>query len=322
MGKPYSLPDSPGLMRLPRVTASTTAAPSSPFPPSRARLGEGGGLGLLDLVGPGDEALRGAVEDLEAHNRKLQAENQRLQVEVVRNDSTLMFSGILPAGRREALAGPVLRRSVLFLEGCINAATPVLQATAQDDAREAAEKMIVAQMQRDRLRQRLQALDPAAAAEAAVEADAIASGTSSAGEVVRDQLERIAELEREVKRLKQVSRWGLGADVGGSGQEAARHTGAHGGTPDMWLRLQCMCACRPYEAPSVPLVPPAAGCPAPLPSRGGSPWGQPPVRIYRCTTAPSTWPRCRWATATAQRVAMLPARSTPSPPWSCRMRSL
>ncbi len=47
------------------------------------RLGESGGLGLLDFAGPGDEVLRGAVEDLEAHNRKLQAENQRLQVEVV-----------------------------------------------------------------------------------------------------------------------------------------------------------------------------------------------------------------------------------------------
>lgn len=66
--------------------------------------------------------------------------------------------------------------------------------------------MIVAQMQRDRLRQRLLAVDPVAASEAAAEADAIASGTSSAGDVVKEQLERIAELEREVKRLKQVSR--------------------------------------------------------------------------------------------------------------------
>ncbi|KAL4427717.1 hypothetical protein ABPG75_001806 [Micractinium tetrahymenae] len=127
----------------------------------KARLGGGGGLGLLDFAGPGDEVLRGAVEDLEARNRKLQADNQRLQVELT---------------------------------------------TAQDDAREAAEKMIVAQLQRDRLRQRLQAADPAAAAQAVEEADAIASGTSSEGDVAKEQLERIAELEREVKRLKQVSR--------------------------------------------------------------------------------------------------------------------
>lgn len=72
----------------------------------------------------------------------------------------------------------------------------------KDDLRDATEKMIVAQAQRDRLRQRLQALDPAAAAEA----DAIAEGSSSGGDVVREQLERIAELEREVKRLQQLSR--------------------------------------------------------------------------------------------------------------------
>lgn len=59
----------------------------------RARLGEGGGLGLLDFASPGDEVLRGAVEELEAHNRRLQAENQRLQVEVVsrRNRTCLLF---------------------------------------------------------------------------------------------------------------------------------------------------------------------------------------------------------------------------------------
>ncbi len=95
---------------------------------------------------------------------------------------------------------PLLRRALLSAL-CIS-----LQAAAQDDAREATEKMIVAQMQRDRLRQCLQALDPAAASEATAEADAIANGTSSAGDVVKEQLERIAELEREVKRLKQVSR--------------------------------------------------------------------------------------------------------------------
>lgn len=66
--------------------------------------------------------------------------------------------------------------------------------------------MIVAQAQRDRLQQRLHALSPEAAAEAAADAEALAGGTSSEGDVVRGQLQRIAELEREVKRLKQVSR--------------------------------------------------------------------------------------------------------------------
>lgn len=111
------------------------------------------------------------------------------------------------------------------LRGCIPAPFALLlQTTAQDDAREATEKMIVAQMQRDRLRQRLQALDPEAASEAAAEADAIASGTSSAGDVVKEQLERIAELEREVKRLKQISRWGWaqGAGVQAEMQAACR----------------------------------------------------------------------------------------------------
>jgi hypothetical protein len=81
--------------------------------------------------------------------------------------------------------------------------------------RDATEKMIVAQAQRDRLQQHLQRLDPLAAAEAAAAAEAIAGGSgsesggispSAGDDVITCQLERIAELEREVKRLKQVSR--------------------------------------------------------------------------------------------------------------------
>lgn len=70
--------------------------------------------------------------------------------------------------------------------------------------------MIVAQAQRDKLQQALERVSPEAAAEAAAAAETLAGGTSSEGDVVRGQLERIAELEREVKRLKQVSRCGCG----------------------------------------------------------------------------------------------------------------
>ena len=75
--------------------------------------------------------------------------------------------------------------------------------------------MIVAQAQRDKLQQALERVSPEAAAEAAAVAEALAGGTSSEGDVVRGQLERIAELEREVKRLKQVSRCGCGSAQGG-----------------------------------------------------------------------------------------------------------
>ena len=81
-----------------------------------------------------------------------------------------------------------------------------LQGTAHDDLKDVSEKMIVAQTQSFRLLQRLQQADPAAAAEAEAAADAIAGGTGSEGDLIRCQLERIAELERECKRLKQVSR--------------------------------------------------------------------------------------------------------------------
>lgn len=89
----------------------------------------------------------------------------------------------------------------------------IRQGAAHDDLREATEKMIVAQAQRDRLQQHLHALSPEAAAEAAAAADVLAGGDGSAGsggdgDVVRGHLERIAELEAEVKRLKTVSRCG------------------------------------------------------------------------------------------------------------------
>ena len=85
--------------------------------------------------------------------------------------------------------------------------------------------MIVAQAQRDRLQQRLHALSPEAAAEAAAAAEALAGGQGGGGgdgDVVRAHLERIAELEAEVKRLKQVSRCGApGGRVGaGAGLSA------------------------------------------------------------------------------------------------------
>lgn len=83
-----------------------------------------------------------------------------------------------------------------------------MQDSAHDDLKDATEKMIVAQAQRDRLQQALQRVSPEAAAEAAAAAEVLAGGTSSEGDVIRGQLERIAELEREVKRLKQVSRCG------------------------------------------------------------------------------------------------------------------
>lgn len=85
----------------------------------------------------------------------------------------------------------------------------------RDDLKDATEKMIVAQAQRARLQQRLQQLSPEAAAEAAAAAEALAEGTSSEGDGMRGQLERIAELEREVKRLQQVSRCGGGLGLAG-----------------------------------------------------------------------------------------------------------
>ena len=94
----------------------------------------------------------------------------------------------------------------LLIPVCTAAPNLPLQGAAREDLKDATEKMIVAQAQRDCLKQRLQQLDAGAAAEAAAAADAIAGGTSSEGDVIRCQLERIAELEREVKRMKQVSR--------------------------------------------------------------------------------------------------------------------
>jgi hypothetical protein len=46
------------------------------------RLGLGDGP-LPSLPSPADEVLRGALEELEARNRKLAADNKRLQVEAV-----------------------------------------------------------------------------------------------------------------------------------------------------------------------------------------------------------------------------------------------
>ena len=81
------------------------------------------------------------------------------------------------------------------------------QETAQGELKESSEKMLVSQAQRDRLLQLFAAAAPEAAAAAREAVEAMAAGTPCEGDTVRDHLERIAELEREVKRLKQVSRY-------------------------------------------------------------------------------------------------------------------
>eukprot|EP00887_Chlorella_sp_A99_P003111 scaffold9.g3111.t1 len=82
---------------------------------------------------------------------------------------------------------------------------------AKGEAAEATRRMVGAQAAAARMQQRLAAADPAAAA-AAAEAEG-AEGPGS-GDVIEDQLLRIAELEREVKRLKQGARAGALAAAG------------------------------------------------------------------------------------------------------------
>ncbi|GAB4822357.1 hypothetical protein N2152v2_009403 [Parachlorella kessleri] len=77
----------------------------------------------------------------------------------------------------------------------------------KQDLTETTEKMIVAQAQRDRLAQKLEQVDPAAAQEAKASLGSLAAGACAGeGDEAVSHLHRIAELEREVKRLRQVSR--------------------------------------------------------------------------------------------------------------------
>lgn len=145
------------------------------------------------------------MDDLEAANRQLAEENKRLRVERVRGGKGVEEEQ--PVGYLlSPLTAPAAGKLLPFLNCSVSAAAPPTQDNARDDARDATEKMVVAQAQRARLLQRVQELSPEVAAQAREAAEALAGGTSSEGDVIRGQLERIAELECEVKRLKQVSR--------------------------------------------------------------------------------------------------------------------
>jgi hypothetical protein len=184
----------------------------------------------LDYGGGADEALRAAVEELEERNRQLAADNKRLHVEAVSARGRLLCVWLakvcrtrfrvslrlLPAARVGCAGcvprlgcggGGSLRRRCVSRPGVPPPCAVPLQATAQEELRDATEQMIVAQAQRDRLRQRMEALDPAAAAEAVAQAAVLGGGEGAGGgDVIQGQLQRISELQREVKRLKQVSK--------------------------------------------------------------------------------------------------------------------
>lgn len=123
---------------------------------------------MLDFNG--DDVLRGAVADLEARNRQLQAANKRLRVEAVRRGPAARgweTSGGLPSlpAWRPARPPCVVTcmppcAQCLFSSSFASADHSVLlllpQEAARDDLQDTTEKMIVAQAQRDKLRQRLQ----------------------------------------------------------------------------------------------------------------------------------------------------------------------